>query len=611
MTWQAFAHQLPQVALQDTTLEPAVFAREELIRYLTMILGSNIADDDRTRPLIQLSVQPDPVSEDSYGWHAQGRTLNLFGGSARGLVFGVYAFLRIVGGCSFAAPGPDAEHVPRRRSIHCSEHPVRHRPQLAYRGLQFSAIDAPALLQNQIDWMAKNGLNYAMVMFAPPEALGVDDLDPQTGAPVNDGNIYRITESWFEQYLQPSLRQRGLMVDVNHHNLRFWLPPQRYFADHPEWYALIDGQRGQHFSQLCICTSNDEAVQELIAQVRAFLRRCPEIKSVGVIPEDGHGMCQCERCIASDADPKEAFAPPRDNRNAKGEKPCLMRRYARLLNRVAQALRPEFPDVRLVGAAYVDVQWPPRGITLDPTLSIWMALYWRDGSRPLAPQGTSELNQFFYDILRQWRQTQPVALSVYEYYMGMNAQCSLPYPMSKVICQDWPHLKALGIEGATVQMLASCHQAYALNMLAFARCGWESDVDHAALLDEFLSGMFGQAGPAVRHYYQGLIDAMDRFAADPDRVLQPDGKNITYFMKHVDPRRAMEAAQASATSSRELRQVARFAQYVRYLELAAAMDHDAVIEYLDQVDAPGWFAPSARRRWIQNRQRLQQQTAGA
>ena len=214
----------------------------------------------------------------------------------------------------------------------------------------------------------------------------------------------------------------------------YWLPPGRYLAKHPDWYALTDGQRRPGW-QLCICTSNRQAVNKLIENVRKYLRENPEVKIVGVVQEDGYGTCQCDKCVAGDKDPKDAF-----RRGGRGENRAKANRYARLLNAVARAIRDDFPDVLVGGAAYVDMVYPPRDVVLEPNTTIWVAIYWRDGCRPLAPENTSDVNKRFFNILQQWKKVYPGRLTVYEYYMGMSVQRSLPYPQWEIICGDWPRL---------------------------------------------------------------------------------------------------------------------------------------------------------------------------
>ena len=408
--------------------------------------------------------------------------------------------------------------------------------------------------------MAKNGFNYVMYRPAPESynSQGTVDLDPETKRPVwPPGRVFRYSKRWFDQELRPAIRKRGLKLDMNHHNLSYWVPPSRHFEEHPEWYAEIDGERGKRFSQLSLCLTNDEPVDALIESVRKYLRENPEVKVVGVIPEDGVGMCQCKKCVAADPDPKEAFRKP----DYTVENRSKSKRYHTLLNKVASAIAEEFPDVTVGGAAYVDLLWPARDLKFEPNTTVWVALYWRDGARPVCADSPTPINRRFYGILRQWKQVFPGRLIVYEYYMGMGAQRTLPYPMSRIICKDWPHLKKAGVEGATIQCWTHNHSVYALNNLVFAACGWSDDVDHDAVLDDYLLGAFGSAGEAVRPIFAGMCDAVDKMA-EGDTILQPNGDNIRYFLNEVGREtihQALDNARAQAANDRERRQVRKLA----------------------------------------------------
>ncbi len=565
--WQASDSSPPVVLHPADAAPPVQFAAEELRSYLGRILGVSLAEHS-PGPAIRLQVRSDAeLGDEGFEIRAEGANCWITGGAPLGVLFGAYEFLRRCGGCRFSDLGPDGEHVPRRAVIEVPREPLRLKPQLWYRGLQFIYTEDPDLARQRVDWMAKNGFNYVMHRLFWEEALPADDAAELAFMPVHRARDQRITQAWFDRELAPDIRRRGLKLDMNLHNLLYWLPPHRYFQNHPEWYALIDGQRSTKAAQLCICTSNAQAVATLVDNVKAYLRAHREVKIVGVVPEDGFGMCQCAKCVARDADPQAAFR--RGGRYS--ENPDKSTRYHRLLSQVADALRPEFPDVLVGGAAYVDLLRPAPHAALPENSNIWVALYWRDGCRPIAAQNTSKLNQGFYDILRQWQQAYRGRLTVYEYYMGMAAQKSLPYPMSEVICADWPNLKSLGVQGAVIQCWTSEHSVYALNNLAFARCAWSDRVDHDQVLDDYLLGAFGSVAEQVRPVFRGMLQKV-RALAQGDKDLLPNAENVRIFWDAdaVGPAQAaVDHARHKAVSDRERRQVDKLAAAVRYWSLAA------------------------------------------
>ncbi|MBN2292757.1 MAG: DUF4838 domain-containing protein [Pirellulales bacterium] len=637
--WQVSSERPPAITCEKNESEPVEFAASELRRYLGEILGCELpkAASDSQSPRIDLAVDAEAgLSDEGYEFRIEGPTLKIIGGGPLGVVFGGYEFLQRFGGCRFSDLGPDGEYVPRKKQITVDVKRLRREPKLAYRGLQFSYGEDEELNRARIDWMAKNGMNYIMYRPAPEsyDPAKMVHINPATGKTVWPAQrVVRYGKRWFDQELRPAVRKRGMKLDMNHHNLCYWLPPNRYAAEHPEWYAMVDGRRAEKFKQLCICTSNERAVATLIENVRKYLRENPEVKVVGVIPEDGVGMCQCDKCVSGDPDPKEAFRKT----NYTSENRSKSSRYHKLLNAVAEGIAKDFPDVTVGGAAYVDLLWPARDVKFRENQTLWFALYWRDGSRPIAAENTSSKNKFFYEVLGKWRDVFPGRLIVYAYYMGMGAQCSLPYPQSKIICEDWKNLKRLGIEGATVQSWTHNHSAYGLNNLVFARCGWSDDVDHDEVLDEYLLGTFGAAGRELRPIFAGFIEALEKMA-DEGRTLLPNANSIRFFLNAVGRDKihnALDAARAKAANDREHRQVEKLAAAVRYWEMAAEIQElriqayklrktdpqratalwyraveelwPAMQEYMDKHMPPGWLDVNTPGKWTRTIERMKKE----
>jgi hypothetical protein len=579
------ARQLPQVVSGHSASEPVQFAAQQLQHYLKLVLGGTASSGSNVRIALR-EVNDKDLGDEGFEISSNHQTVTI-SGAPLGIVFGTFEFLRRFAGCQFSGLGPECEYVPRLKSIDVDIPQLRMKPQLWYRAYQFFYAEPLDLVIKRLDWMVRNGVNY--VMFTPHR----DDLsdtwgatDPVNGMPASAPNFY-FTERWWKEKVQPEVLKRGLKLDFNHHNLFYWLPPSRYFKDHPEWYPLVDGERTARPRQLAMCTSNEDAVRTVVENVKRYIRENPRVKIVGVIVEDGEGMCECDICRRSDIDPNFVLGfrgykfPEAENKNK-------AYRYARLVNRVAREIRGEFPDTLIGHAAYDDIQWPPRGVLLEPNVVTWVAIYWRDAANPLAADSGSPVNRFFFDILEQWKATQKSHVILYEYYMGMEAQKSLPYPMSEVICRDWPNLKKLGIEGATIQSGSTNHNAYGLNNLVFARTAWQDRVDHKKTFDDYLQGMFGAAAPEIRPIYERLIAALQRVEKEGTAVspwmsgydgttttggsFLPDGYTIVYLLDQLGTdflENALRRASAKASNDRERQQIKNFVAMTRYWSLAA------------------------------------------
>ncbi|MGE5531843.1 MAG: DUF4838 domain-containing protein, partial [Bacteroidota bacterium] len=130
------------------------------------------------------------------------------------------------------------------------------------------------------------------------------------------------------------------------HYWLYALPPEKYFATHPEWYSLIAGKR----QPKQLCTSNPEVIAEMIKAAKTFLAAGENRVCFPMDPMDGIDFCQCDNCRALDV-------PGQFTNGA----PCVTDRVLHFANRVAAGIRDEYPD-RYVGfyAYWTHVDPPQR-----------------------------------------------------------------------------------------------------------------------------------------------------------------------------------------------------------------------------------------------------------
>ncbi|MDR0335800.1 MAG: DUF4838 domain-containing protein, partial [Planctomycetaceae bacterium] len=88
-----------------------------------------------------------------------------------------------------------------------------------------------------------------------------------------------------------------------HHRFQYFvhsffplIPPEKYFAEHPDWYSEINGKRRHEHAQLCL--TNDAMREELTKNAINSLRRNPEAKFISISQNDWYGYCECQNCTA-------------------------------------------------------------------------------------------------------------------------------------------------------------------------------------------------------------------------------------------------------------------------------------------------------------------------
>ena len=96
----------------------------------------------------------------------------------------------------------------------------------------------PEALKQMVNWMAKVRMNV---------------LD----CPIDYQHLHRTEWDNFREALIPELRKRGILIEVGGHGYPNFLPQEKYFAEHPEWFRdagrqayngsarrLLDGSSG-------------------------------------------------------------------------------------------------------------------------------------------------------------------------------------------------------------------------------------------------------------------------------------------------------------------------------------------------------------------------------
>ncbi|MBO4229470.1 MAG: DUF4838 domain-containing protein [Clostridia bacterium] len=130
------------------------------------------------------------------------------------------------------------------------------------------------------------------------------------------------------------------------HTLASLCPAELYYQDHPEYYALRDGERipcrdGSGPGQLCL--TNPDVLRIVTNNVIKILRADPSRELVEVSQADNQSFCQCEACAAID----------REEESHSGT-------LIRFVNAIAEAVEPEFPKTVIRTFAYQYTSKPPK-----------------------------------------------------------------------------------------------------------------------------------------------------------------------------------------------------------------------------------------------------------
>ncbi|NOZ21969.1 MAG: DUF4838 domain-containing protein [Planctomycetes bacterium] len=391
---------------------------------------------------------------DGFTIETHGDAICIAGGNERGTLYGAYAFLEDQLGIRWFMPGEIGEVVPETKTITIPTLSKHEQPDFEYRWIGRGN-----------DWVARNRSN-----------VGI----PQIGI-----NIFRSA-----------------------HTFRTFLDPRKYRDEHPEWYALIGGRRYKRLSHNNqICTSNPDAVNEVIKNMREFLDKNPDVNVVTLFPNDGNGFCECENCKALDEPEWATVEEINQYGRATGFRGygTLSRRLMIFNNTVAEALHKTHPNVMVKVGAYSCYTSPPKDKSLKyaPNIIVQICHSWCHNHAITDPN--CPINADFRKAIEGWSKITPGGVMLYEYYYKC-AQCELPFPIIHAMRRDYPYFKKIGVKGVYTQYSTNWG-TLTLPYYIPTRLLWNADADVDKLLDDFYTKFYGAASAPMKKYYERLEKA--------------------------------------------------------------------------------------------------------
>jgi len=277
------------------------------------------------------------------------------------------------------------------------------------------------------------------------------------------------------------------------HSYNAHLPHGQHFASHPEYYALINGQRSSDpNAQLCL--GNPE-VQELVAQsvIRMALSD-PRIETVSLDPNDGALWCECDLCRAMD--------DPNQKSTASGTV-SKANRVCKFNNIVARKLADVAPEKKVGWYVYNEhTEIPSQVHEMEPNTVVQIAPFagaFSDYSRKLYDP-TSTQNLRINEIIKGYARMMPVQMREYwSYYIWPG-----PLPLIQTMTDRLRHYaKDYGVTGVSNEQ----HPCWGTQTDILYMYLWlmqNPDRDVRAEMDLFYSNYYGPAAGPMKSYHELL-----------------------------------------------------------------------------------------------------------
>ena len=282
------------------------------------------------------------------------------------------------------------------------------------------------------------------------------------------------------------------------HNVATLLPPAKYAATHPEYYALVDGHRT---CQTCddpqLCMTNPEIVDLVTQAILEEIKKNPTAKNVYIAQMDNKEYCACPNCAALDA---------REESHAAST--------LALVNAVAERVEKDHPDVLIGTFAYLYTRKPPKTMRARHNVMIQLCSIECCDYHAI-DDADCPLNREFCADMAGWKAK---AENVFIWHYNTNfGGYMLPFPNLKSIGRSVEYF--LNNNGRGVFMQAAGNgfstELSDLRNYVMSRCIWKPGRDSWKETEEFCRLHYRESSPAILEYLTGLHDRIGRLGTHP------------------------------------------------------------------------------------------------
>ena len=385
--------------------------------------------------------------------------------NADGLANGIYCFLEDKLGCMFVRH--DFSYIPSLPVVYLDATAVTDNPDFRWRRIYQYEVT------HNSDWAKRLKSN------------GTGEI-VEVGDGTNSGNRYWGT--WC-------------------HSVYTYVDPDIYFESHPEYFALIDGERRYEYdgTPTALCLTNPEIYPIIENRMRELMAEHPEALYWDISINDSYYVCECASCTAS----YEKYS-------------SHMGAMLNIVNRLAAA----FPDKYISTLAYFYNNIVPVGIECADNVNIVIAPI---GTSQLYPAATG-LNAASAECKRMVEEWSSVAknIIIWDYVINFD-HLLLPYPNYSVQKTNLEFYKENNVFGVFHQgSREHTNEQADIRSYILSKQLWDIDADIEKLLAKYIAVTYGEAAGHVAEYLNIMHESVTR-ANDLDLYDQPAWHYFDYL----------------------------------------------------------------------------------
>ena len=395
-------------------------------------------------------------ADDEFSINTHNGSIYIKGGK-RGIIYGGYELLEIIG-CRFFTP--DCEKIPTLTTLEIDDIDKREKPVFEFRDMDYGSI--------------KRYTKFA--------------------------TMCRINGRWNNI---PEMLGGNIKYALGAHSFSVLVPHHQYRDIHPEYFSFYNGRRqsvkDDHWQ---LCLTNPDIIDIIVDNARKILKENPDKKILSISQNDNPYNCQCENCLKSDA-----------------EEGSPVGTLIKLVNKVAEILEPEFPDVTFDILAYHYTRPASKKtqtrhnvcVRLCASTTCFAHPYDKCDDRSRAVKHPNGKTSLFIEDLINWSKVCN-RLYVWDYTSNFPLY-PMPFPNWRVLKPNLQTLAKNNVKGVFEE--ANCAENGGvdfndLRVYLLSKLMWNPDCDIDTHRKEFMEYYYGDAAQYLDQYLNMLCDFVEK-----------------------------------------------------------------------------------------------------
>ncbi len=434
------SEQTGAMELQNALLE-ATGAKLPIVTEMPMDGGPTVVLG-RGANAAALGVEPtdEELGEQGFAWQTVPPHVVIAGTGAVGTLYGVHRFLEEVLGVRWYAPG--VTHVPALTDLTVPPLGGVRKPAFAWRHTSYN-------------WPGKDDAFLARQGDNSGDKLANDE--------------------WGVEHAH----------DGRAHSYFWYVSPEEFFDEHPEYFSEVGGVRIKDETQLCL--TNPDVLDIVTERMLQRMADKPHVRQHNFSQKDHYNYCTCDACAAMN-----------DAYGTSGGTQFWF------VNELAKRTTKVYPDKLIGTLAYMYTEEPPVDLEMHPNVAVWLChMYPSCDAHPIA---TCPLNADYKRRAEAWSDLVD-HLYIWHYVVDFTHYYN-PFPNFSAMAADMKFYRDIGVEGIYLQGMGHSGGGGEFSLLRpyyGMKLLWDPDQDPAALRADFLQGYYGPAAPYIEAYIESLL----------------------------------------------------------------------------------------------------------